>query len=106
MKLLDLINLHQESHEKAVLWVFRFGQRAGMTSMVHLPNCFAIEIKDPRLTVQILEQMIHEYKEMGCLKPQGPNKILNGEQFLPLMVDIDEYGMMSAYCDKPNLTHA
>lgn len=105
MKLLDLIVLHQERHEKAVLWLLRAGSNAGRTSLVCMPNCFAIEITDPRLTKQTLEQMINDYRLMGCLEPQGPHHIINGEQFLPLSVDIDEYGIMSAHCDRADQIH-
>lgn len=97
--------LHQERHEKAVLWMFRAGPKSGLTSFTPVPNCFAIEITDARLTVQRLEQMIADYRQMDCLNPQGPHQIINGEQFLFLMVDIDEYGIMSAHCDRADRIH-
>lgn len=106
MKLLDLIELHQERHENAVLWLFRAGPKSGMTSFTPVPNCFAIEIKDPRLTKQRLEQMLSDYRLMGCLEPAGPHKIINGEHFLPLLVDVDEYGIMAAHCNRADQIHA
>jgi hypothetical protein len=105
VKLLDLIELHQEKHENAVLWIMRAGPHAGRTSLVSVPNAFAVEIKNPKLSKYKLEQMISEYRQMGCLNPQGAHHIINGEQFLPLMVDMDEYGIFSAHCDKADQLH-
>ncbi len=105
MRLLDLITLHQDCHENAVLWLLRAGAQAGLTSYAHVPNSFAIEITEPRLTIQKLEQMINDYRLLGCLEPSGPHKIINGEHFLPLLVDIDEYGIMSAHCSRADQIH-
>lgn len=105
IRLLDLIVLHQEAHENAVLYLLRAGPHAGRTSLVKLPNCFAIEITDPKLSVQKLEQMISDFRLLGCLRPQGHHQIINGEQFLDLMVEVDELGMMNAHCEMPKFDH-
>ncbi len=84
--------------------MFRTGIHAGRTSLVYAPNCFAIEIKNPRLTVQCLEQMMNDYRIIGCLIPLGKFQIISGEQFLNLMVLDEEEGFV-ADCGLPNQIH-
>ena len=105
MKLLDLIELHQDTHRDAVLWIFRSGPKAGMSSRVWIPNSWAIVIKDQTLTPQNLEYLLYSFQCQGFLKPEGHFNILHGERFLYLSVNRDSFGYWSIEQERPDQIH-
>ena len=89
MKLLDLIDVHQDGN--GVLWMIRSGENAGMTSLVSIPRSWSFTIKDKRLTVRVLEQLLYEAVNGKILRPSGESNAIHGEDFLKLEVEVTEF---------------
>ena len=80
------------------------GPYAGTISPTWTNNCFAVTIKDRKVTAQQVEYMLTEFRAIGCLKP-APNGLIMGEHFLKLSVDIDANGVIRVDCGEPSEIH-
>jgi hypothetical protein len=103
MKLLDLIDVHQDGD--GVLWMIRSGENAGMTSLVSTPRCWSFTIKDKRLSVQVLEQILYEAVAGRILVPSGGSRSIHSEDFLKLEVEITEFVEIRLVNSRPDMDH-
>ena len=58
MKLLDLIDVYRYKHEEAVCFLVLSGPYAGTTSPTWSNNCFAVTIKDRKVTAQQVLEIV------------------------------------------------
>ncbi len=103
MRLLDMIDVHQDGN--GVLWMIRSGDNAGMTSLVSTPRCWSFTIKDKRLTVQALEQLLYEAVQSKILCPTGESRSIHSEDFLKLEVDVTEFVEVCLLNTSPSQEH-
>jgi hypothetical protein len=104
VRLLDLIDIHRYKHEEAVCFLVLSGPYAGTISPTWSGNCFAVTIKDRKVTAKQVEFMLTEFRAIGCLKP-APHGLISGEHFLKLSVDIDANGVIRVDCGEPAASH-
>ena len=104
MKLLDLIEIYRYNHEEAICFLVLSGYYVGNLSPTWANNCFAIAIKDRKVTAKQVEYMLTEFRAIGCLKP-SPCGLISGEQLLKLNVDIDANGVIRVDCGQPSEIH-
>jgi hypothetical protein len=104
VKLLDLIDVYRYKHEESVCFLVLSGPYAGTISPTWSNNCFAVVIKDRKVTAKQVEYILTEFKAIGCLKPD-PHGLISGESLLKLSVDIDENGVIRVDCGEPAAIH-
>lgn len=104
MRLLDLIDVYRYKHEEAVCFLVLSGPYAGTISPTWSNNCFAVTIKDRKVTAKQVEYILTEFRAIGCLKP-APYGYINGEHFLKLSVEIDENEVIRVDCGQPAASH-